>query len=204
MIIGILISLYFVFLALYLTMLNNKHFDGYEQPEIEPKAKTDAKNGAGGLKFQKTKNSKKAPSQNYLSTSKEISYELLSLLSIMIPTWILYPGIACSIFPVTLIPKKTYIINLNFFVAFNYLIGRLSGSFNFNHLLIIVNQVLGYIILVFMLVVYFFELNLEYEGLCYTSIFLICFMIYREANAMTFLIIQSGKKAGEQNKEAAG
>ena len=155
MIMGILVSLYLLFLTLYLLMHKNEHFKGYEQAHTEDKEELKNIGGKNSLKFQKNKKSKK-PSQNYFQALKEIKYEFLSLFSIMVPTWILYPGIACSIYPVTLIPKKTYIINLNFFVAFNYLIGRLSGPFNFNHLLVVLNQIFGYIILVFMLVVYFF------------------------------------------------
>ena len=180
-IIGLLVFLYVLFLISFALMEKN-----------------------GNLKDLENKKFAKAKEYNYSQTFKEIKYELLSLFSIMVVTAIVYPGITFSVHPITLIEKKTFLISMSFAISVSFVFGRLASSYLFNHLLINVNQVIGYFVMIYFLVVYFFQLNLEYEGLCFTSMWLVCFLIYRESHGVTFLMMQSGKRANEINKEAAG
>ena len=179
---GILITFFALFFLLFWMMIANGHFDGYNLSTP----------------------SKSKDSQNYIGTIKEIKYEFFTMLSIMIPSAIIFPGIACSLYPSTLVTPKAFVITLNFLVACHFLIGRIVGPFDFNHFTIIVNQILGYIIMLILLFAYFLELNFFVEGICLIVLILVCFMVFRESTAQIFLLIQTGRKAGEDNKEAAG
>ena len=74
-----------------------------------------------------------------LETFREIKYEFISLVSITAVNSIIFPGIAFSLSPITLMTKKNFILTQNLAISATYFFSRISSYFDFNHLLVISN-----------------------------------------------------------------
>ena len=63
---------------------------------------------------------------------------------------------------------------------------------------------MGVLVAGFLILMYFSEVYLMYEGFTYTFFVLTGFLIYRGATGISYYMIQSGMKSTEKTQEAIG
>jgi len=114
------------------------------------------------------------------------------------------PGIIVALAPLTLMTKKYYVNLMNFLHCILDISGGIVGFQKFNELSVKVYVVMGTIICGSVFVIYFGELDLMYEGLCYTVLVFTAFLMFMDLVGCSYLIIKAGTKKTDDTVEAIG
>ena len=102
---------------------------------------------------------------------------VLMVWNVMLVT-LVSPGIVVALAPVTLMTKKEYVNWMNFLDCFLDISAGIVSFQNFNKLAVKVYVVVGTVVCGLIYLIYFTELDLMYEGVCYTVLVFTGFLIY--------------------------
>ena len=103
-----------------------------------------------------------------------------------------------------MISLRRYINLVNLLAAIFDIVGRPLATYKFNALTTRVNLVVLSVVNMFLVYVYFYDLQLIYEGLTYTFLGIVCFILYNSANQICYLMFVVNQKAQNDTREAIG
>ena len=133
-----------------------------------------------------------------------IKWEAIGLFFTMFLSFVIYPGVFFSSWPITLFSIRKYILIMNTSSSICDVLGRILSRSLFAKLFIKNSFGLIVVIDIFVIYVYLAEVNIYHEGIVYTMFVLICFCVLRASMGVSCYFKAANEKAGDKNREAVG